>query len=151
MAEKRGKAAKAAKVPANVGAAVDLLDRMRDARKLAASKVEQMKRDEDALELAIFDKFKKQELEGARGRAAQASVSRSEVPTADDWEQIDKYITKNKALDLFQRRLSLEAVRARWADGVAIPGVGKFTKVSLHLSKVKAKKAAAPAGRKARR
>lgn len=131
-------AEKALKVPANVGAAIDLLDKMRDERKAVAAKVDAMKKQENELEEAIFNKFKKQELEGARGLRAQCSISRSEVPTADEWEKIDGWIIKNKALDLLQRRLSVEAVRERWKDGVAIPGVGKFTKISLHLSKVKA-------------
>lgn len=132
---------KALKIPATPGLAVDLLDKMRDARKAVAERAAEMKRQEDALESAIFEKFKKADLEGCRGKRAQASISRSEVPTPDDWVATDKYIIKNKALDLLQRRLSVEAVRLRWADGVTIPGVGKFTRISLHLSKVKKSKA----------
>lgn len=148
MAEK-GKAGKT-KGPAQaaskkVGEAVDLLDKMRDRRKALAAKVEEMKREEDAMEDQIFAQFSKQELEGARGRRAQASIGRHDYPTAEDWEKTDAYIIKTKSLDLLQRRLSVEAVRERWKDGVDVPGVGKFTKVTLHLSKIKDKSAAAPA------
>jgi hypothetical protein len=141
MAEaKRGKAQK---IPATPGLAVDLLDKMRDARKALGAKVEEMKRQEDALEAAIFDKFKKADLEGCRGKRAQASISRSEVPTLDNDEAFFKHLKKHpEDLDLLQRRLSVEAARARWADGVAVPGVGKYTRISLHLSKVKTKSAA---------
>lgn len=133
----KGAKEKPLKVPEKVGAAVDLLYKMREERKALDAKAAAMKAREEEMENAIFSKFKKQDLEGCRGRAAQCSVSRSEVPTPDDWAAIDKYILKTKDLSLLQRRLGVEAVRERWAEGVAIPGVSKFTKVRLHLTAVK--------------
>lgn len=133
------KKAKKLVVPAKVGEAVDLLDRLRDARKAAEAATAAMKAEEALLETEIFRKFKKAELEGARGRRAQCSISRSEVPVFEDQIAFNRYVLRTKSLDLFQNRLSVEAVRERWAAGKAVPGVGKFTKVRLHLSKVRAK------------
>lgn len=126
------------KIPATVGAAIDLLYRTRERRKLLEAEAGAIKSDESAIEDAIFAKFAKQDLEGARGKLANASVSSSDVPTLEDWDAFAKYLRKHPDdLDLLQRRLSLEAVRARWADKKTVPGVGLFTKIRLHLTKLK--------------
>lgn len=125
------------KIPATIGAAIDLLYRTREERKLLEAKAATIKEAESTIEDAIFAKFKKAELDGARGKAAQASVSSSDVPTLEDWEKFEAYVIKTKSLDLLQRRVAVEAIRARWAEKKVVPGVGVFTKVRLHLTKVK--------------
>jgi hypothetical protein len=125
------------KVPKAIGAAIDLLQRVRSERQALASKAESMKEQENLLESRIFEMFKKSELEGARGKLAQASISKSDVPTIVNNVELDRYVLKTKQLDLFQRRLSVEACRSRWDEGVVIPGVTKFTKIRLHLTKRK--------------
>ena len=131
---------KAPKVPARVGAAIDFLYGIREKRKVIESSIEKMKQAEGLVENAIFQKFSKTDLEGARGRAAQCSISRSEYPTIEDDTKFFAFVLKTKSLDLLQRRLSVEAVRERWAAKKVIPGVGKFTKIRLHLTKVAVKK-----------
>lgn len=129
------------KVPKDLGAAIDGLDDLRDARRAITSRAEKAKENETAFEESIFGLFDKAKLEGARGKVAQASIKRSEVPTFDNPDEFFSHLKKHpEDIDLLQRRLSTEAARERWNAGVAIPGVGKFTKVSLSLTKVKAKK-----------
>ena len=126
------------KVPKDLGAAVDGLAALRDARRAIAARAEKAKENETAFETAIFEAFDKSKLEGARGKTAQATIKRSEVPTLETPDEFFAYLRKHpEDIDLLQRRLSTEAARERWAAGVAIPGVGKFTKVSLSLTKVK--------------
>lgn len=46
------------------------------------------------------------------------------VPVAQDWNAIHEYIKDNDAIDLVHKRLTESAVKLRWDDGIAIPGVG---------------------------
>lgn len=129
------------KIPATIGAAIDALYALHDTRLALTSQAEKAREVEAAFEEAIFNQFKKADLEGARGKRAQATISRREHPTLENADQFYKHLKKHpEDIDLLQRRLSAEAVRARWNEKVAIPGVGKFTSVKLSLTKVKAKK-----------
>lgn len=46
------------------------------------------------------------------------------APVANDWVAIHEYIKEHDAIDLVQKRLTESAVKLRWDDGIAIPGVG---------------------------
>jgi hypothetical protein len=131
---------KALTIPATAGAAIDALWALRERRKAIEKQAEEVKTQETAFEDAIFNKFKKQALEGARGKAAQASIERPVVPTLSDPAAFYKYLARTKEFDLLQQRLAVTAIRARWDDGKAVPGVTKFQKVRLHLTKVAVKK-----------
>jgi hypothetical protein len=124
--------------PATIGAAVDALHKLRTERKKLEASAKALKERETALETDIFAKFKKSDLDGARGKLAQASIQRADHPTFEDWDAFAKHLKKNPDdLDLLQRRLSAEACRERWAEKLAIPGVGVFTSIKLSLTKVK--------------
>lgn len=125
------------KIPATPGAAIDFLHKTRLARKKLEAQAELVKADEDRIEEELFAKFKKADLEGARGKLAQASISRSDVPTLEDWDKLQRHVQATGEFDLLHRRVSTEAVRARWADKKVVPGVGTFTKIKLHLTTVK--------------
>ena len=128
------------KVPENIGAAVDLLDTLRDERLRIGAELAHVKEKEDFVEAAIFNKFGKQDLEGARGKQAQASISRRESPRIEDDQRFFAYVKRTGQIDLLQRRLSSEAVKERWKAGKEVPGVGKFTKIELSLTKLRSKK-----------
>ena len=123
-------------VPKQAGGAIDLLYKVRTERKRLASLAEREKEQEALIENRIFELFKKSELEGGRGKMAQASIKRADVPTFENDRAFFAYLKKTGDFDLLQRRLSVEACRARWAAKKQIPGVGIFTKVSLNLTKV---------------
>lgn len=125
------------KVPQKMGEAIDLLDRVRDGRRALDAKAAAEKAQEELVLNIILERFNKSELEGARGKRAQASIKRSDVPNVKDWKRFEKYCIANEALDLFQRRLNVEACRERWKAGESIAGVEVFTKVGLTLTKVK--------------
>src|ERR1019366_7754792 len=132
------------KVPANVGAAIDALDALRTRRKALEMQAKVIASQEAHFENEIFKKFKKSELEGARGKVMQASIERTVVPTLVDPKKLYAYIRKTGEFDLLHQRLGARAVQERWNAGKTVPGVGTFNKISLHLTKVKAKKPAGP-------
>ena len=85
----------------------------------------------------IWNSFTKEELDGAFGKTASVEIKREIFPSVKDWPKFYTYIAKNKAWDMLQKRTSSTAYRDRLKDGKKIPGVEKFTKVTL---KLKAKK-----------
>lgn len=125
-------------VPKTIGAAIDLLQKVRAERKKIQAKADDEKEQENEIERIIFDRFRKSDLEGARGKLAQASIKSSDVPTFEDWDKFAKHLEKHpQDVVLLQRRLSVEACRERFEAKQTIPGIGIFTKVSLSLTKLK--------------
>lgn len=124
-------------VPKTVGAAIDLLQKVRAKRQGLTALAKLEKSQESLLHKTILDMFKKTELDGAKGKLATASIQRTDEPTIKNWKAFETYLLKTKDTDLLQRRLSGEACRARWADGKKIPGVEPFTVVKIGLSKRK--------------
>lgn len=96
-----------------------------------------------ALEDHAFHMFAKDDLDGSRGKKAQASISRSIVPQVEDpaaWDKVFAYIIKNKDFSVLQKRLGVTHIRDLWENGEEIPGVAPFPRVTLSVTKVKAKK-----------
>ena len=124
------------KYPKSVGACVDLLYQRRAERQALAKQLEDLKSEETELENHIFNAFGKQELRGAKGTIATASIKEDNVPTIEDWDVFFEHVKKTKSWDMLQRRLSTTAVRERWKSNKEVPGVGVFHKMSLSLTKV---------------
>lgn len=124
------------KYPKSVGACVDLLYQRRAERQALAKQLEDLKGEEADLEDHIFKTFSKQDLRGAKGAVANASIKEDNVPTIEDWDLFFEHVKKTKSWDMLQRRLSTTAVRERWKSNKEVPGVGVFHKMSLSLTKV---------------
>lgn len=125
------------KVPGTPGACADKLFELR-AQKAAAQKVV----DDIGAEVALIEEhlintLPADDAEGVIGKLATAKIVSKTIPTveADKWPEVYEYVRKNKAFDLLQRRLNAAAVKARWEEGEAIPGVGKFIKKDISLTK----------------
>lgn len=124
------------KVPKTVGAAIDLLYKVRQDRRVLTKKADDEEKQEKLLQLAILAMFKKSDLEGGKGKVGQGNIVNSDVPTVKDKKKFYAYIKKTGAFDLLQGRLSSEAFRARWDAGKNVPGVEKFQVVKLSITKV---------------
>ena len=85
----------------------------------------------------ILDTIKKEDLEGAEGKLARCSINRSVVGNITDWIAFCKYMSRNKRWDMVQKRIALKAYRDTLESGKKVPGVEKYTKVSLSLTKIK--------------
>lgn len=85
----------------------------------------------ERLELEVLNSMLDGNVESVRTGRATVSVKRSTVPQVQDWNALDAYIVKNKALDLLQRRVSVTAWRERVEAGKAVPGVVPYEKVDL--------------------
>lgn len=106
----------------------------------------------------------KNELTGASGKTARASLEPHEYPAVDDWDKFHEELVfgtvDRKALgaklkdaksvnrfvqgilagaqwDLLQKRVGVEAWRSRLEANVVVPGTRVFTKLKLKLTPIK--------------
>ena len=69
------------------------------------------------------------------GPGIRISLRKSIVPQAVDWTKIYRFMKKNNAFDLLQRRLASTAWNDRMEDRKSpIPGIESFTKTTLYIT-----------------
>lgn len=124
------------KMPKTIGETIDLLFQLREERRGYEAQIRSVKEKEDALEMHLMANFDKAGLDGAKGKSAVASIKRTTVADVTDWDAFYKYISRNKAWDLLQRRASITALRARWDDKKVVPGVAPKEIEAVSLTKV---------------
>ena len=126
------------KYPKSMGACADLLSDMREKRLEADKAAAALKADEVALINHIIENMDK-ESTGAAGKHHMVRVVVKPKPQfdAETMEDFYKYVSKNKAWDMLQRRLNETAVMDRVNAGKTIPGIKMFNAVSVSLTKVK--------------
>lgn len=93
-----------------------------------------LKEQETVLKDAIISKMKNEGLSAVGGAAGMVKLKFHDEPTGEDWPTIWEYIKQHDAFDLLHRRLTSEAVKARWEGGETIPGVGKRSIPKLTVS-----------------
>ena len=119
-----------------LGTKIDQLYRLKlkmEEAQRAAKKLEDKYNEEKEV---MLNTISKEELGGTTGKLARISVVKSVVPTVEDWNDLYKYIYRNKAWDMLQRRVSSKAYKERLDAGKKVPGVKSFTKVSLRVNKL---------------
>lgn len=126
----------AVKFPKKIGAAVDLLYERRAERLALGRQVDELKKGETALKDYILEQFTKDEINGAKGNAANAAIKNTTTVSITDWDAALAWVIKHKRWDLLRKQLSNDGVRELWEDGKAIPGVEPFTVIDLSLTKV---------------
>ena len=116
--------------------AVDEYYKTREARLALDKEAAAMKKKETELKEFLVQNISKSDATGVCGKLMRATVKPKVEPTAEDWSKIWPYITKNKAYDLVQKRLSTPAVHERWDDGKELPGVGRIQVIDISLTKL---------------
>ena len=124
------------KMPKTLGACADMLYALREKRLEAQKAVDAMQAEETALKEHIINQLPKSDASGVSGKVARVAVSTREIPRVEDWEKFHEYVRKTKQFDLLQRRAADAAVKERWEAGEQIPGVGRFTVVTVSVNKV---------------
>ena len=114
---------------------IDNYGEIRDKR-LAADKIAaNLKEQEVMFEQSIITELLKNESMGAAGSHYRVTLKKDTKPTTTDWTQVFEYIKLNDAFDIVQRRLTEGAVKARWEEGIEIPGVSKFQTTKLTVAR----------------
>lgn len=129
------------KFPKTIGAATDLLYTLQQQRLEKSREADALKEQEKALSDHIrTNMLPALGLDGAKGNMGQVSLQDYDYAEIEDWDAYFKYIAKNKAWELVQKRESITALRELWDAGKKIPGVERKEGKKLHVSKVGSKK-----------
>lgn len=126
-------------IPKTLGACVDKILALRDSRAKLEKQAEDIKSQETMLKEHVLNSFNKSDVEGAKGKAAVASIQRKTVARVNDWDKFYGYIAKEKAWDMLQRRPNDAAYNARLNNEEQVPGVEPFVVVTLSVRKAGAK------------
>jgi hypothetical protein len=94
-----------------------------------------VKEAEDDLQKVIVSKMREGDMKALGAANGLVKLHESEEPVAENWEEIWAFIKANDAWELLHKRITITAVKERWNDGVAVPGVGKSTVYKLTVSK----------------
>jgi hypothetical protein len=119
-----------------LGAKIDKLYLLRDARLDLERQAEAMKQQETALQEFLMDNFADEELSGAKGDLASASVTIDYVPMLEDPDAFWDHVCRTHETDLVQQRVSTSGCRERWNARKAVPGVSALMKRKLSLRKI---------------
>lgn len=126
------------KLPPKLPAVADLLYNTRQERYALDKKIKALKQIEAACEDKLINTLPKDDATGVAGMMARATIEVDAVPIITDEKKLMAYINKTGETDLLQKpKLSSAAVKLRWDRKKAVPGVGVFNAVKVHLNKVK--------------
>lgn len=124
------------KMPKSIAACGDLLYTTRQERIELEHRAQALKSKENKIQDHLIRAIPKDDATGVRGKIAQVVISSTDEPTAENWDKINRYISKYNQFDLLQRRLNNAAIKARWENGKKIPGVGVFKVVKVSCTKL---------------
>lgn len=119
--------------PNSIGKCIDLLSEIRERKRDAEKLVKLYSGEYKELEDHILHTYDVQDISKASGDLATGSRKVDEIPTVENWDEFWEFCQKTDGSHLVQKRPSTSAVKELWEAGQEVPGVGKFTKISLNL------------------
>ena len=125
---------KKAKTPA---ARADLLYTVDQIAGQRSKEVDTVKKFVTKLEQWFIQELPTDDATGIAGKLARVSIKSKEIATAADWPTFYAHIKKKGEFELLNKAINQKAVKERWDAGKQVPGLGKFTKKTISLTKVK--------------
>ena len=116
----------------------NLVDEYADTReqRLALQRqVDKLDEKEKGLKAKLIESLVAASATAIGGQRMIVTLVPKEKPVAKDWKSLYAFIVANDAWDLLQKRLTETAVKARWEEGIVVPGVEKFPVNDLSISK----------------
>ena len=124
-------------IPKNLAAVADLYKVTKDRRLAMEKEAAAVGEEEAALKKHLIDNLPKSQAGGITGKIARAEITKRDVPTVEDESAFMSFAKRKGNDDLVKTVPVMSAVQERWKAGKAVPGIGKFTVVSISLTKVK--------------
>jgi hypothetical protein len=124
------------KWPDNLGGCLDLLYQMREKRHRLQQQLEDNKKEEAMLREHIFQQFKDQKIDGARGKIAACNIIETTKAQITDFNEACIWIAEHDAWDLLYKRISDPAYRERLEHRIRVAGVEPLKITNLSLTKV---------------
>ena len=125
---------KKAKTPA---ARADLLYLIDEEAGKRAKEVDAVKKFVSKLEQWFIEQLPSDDATGIAGKVGRVAIKLKEIATVADWTKFYKHIQKKGEFELLNRAVNQKAVKERWEQNKAVPGVDRFTKKTVSLTKVK--------------
>lgn len=122
-------------MPDKKGALLKKLIAARNNIRTADEVVKKHKEVYDNLALQMLALLKEDGVSSTGNDVASCSIRKTTVAQVTDWEKFYRYVSRNKAFFLLQRRVSDAAYRETLEErrGRDIPGTEPFTKIGLNL------------------
>jgi len=120
----------------NLGNHIDKLFLMKLEIDREEVKIKKLKDKYEKVREAVYNKVSKEDLDGGKGKLAKVSLVRTESPSIEDFDKFFKFVIRNKSKDLIARKVNSKAWRERLEAGKKVPGVEKFVKITMRLSKI---------------
>ena len=119
----------------NLGALIDKLFEIREQIRALNAQADKLSEAKISVELNLLAEMKKQGIEQSRGARASATVSKSIVPQAEDWDKIYGFVMKYKMPYLFEKRIGVKTYQELLAtrNNKPIPGIKSFEKQTISL------------------
>lgn len=123
-------------IPEAVGPRADLYHDVREVRLAMEKEVAEWVAFEAKIKDSIIADLSVSANTGAAGLRYRAQVTTKKEPTVEDWSALQAHIAATGEFDLMQKRLATTAVKDRWDNEVAVPGVGTINVKSLSVTKI---------------
>ena len=105
----------------------------------ADARIKPMREAADALELEIKLALIDSKLESFGTKSDTYALKRNTIASLTDDKAFFAYVGKNKAWDLVRKQPVIAACKARWDEGIEVPGVTPEKVVSLSITARKKK------------
>jgi hypothetical protein len=112
---------------------------VREERLLADKHAADLKTQETELKLQIINELRDRHLTAIGADSGITTLTCKKKPQATDWTLIYNFMYEQKAFHLLHKRLTEEAIREYWQEGIPVPGVTEVDIYDLTISKAKVK------------
>jgi hypothetical protein len=128
--------AAAFKMPKTLGACADLFYQTQNKRLALQREVDKIQALETAISDHIIAELPKSDANGIAGKLCRVTIRTSLKPRVVDWDKLYAFILKTKDFSVLQRRPAELAIKERWDENIAVPGVEPFKAVKLSIAKI---------------
>lgn len=118
----------------NIKLAYATLMKEQKALKTLEAEFNQQKKKVDELREEMVTQMQEAGTDTYKSDMGTISLTKSLVPTVNDWDALYNYIHNNQAYELLQRRVTTNAWRDRIEEEGAIPGTESFEKATLRIT-----------------
>lgn len=126
-------------IPPNLATVADQLEKVKEEKEELQERLKDLNRQEDEFERILLDAMMVQGIQKFSTPTRAFSRTTEEYPSLEDWDDLRSYVLQTGHLEIFQRRLTKEALKAckDERNGEEVPGVKWFVKDKLSARRVR--------------
>lgn len=118
----------------SIGETIDNMHNIRARKRALEDMAKELEKEYNAAEMELMSLMDVQQTRTSEGKLASVHIDEVVYPTADNWDEIYKYIHANKYYHMLERRLTATAYRELMERGVQVPGIVPFKKRKVKLT-----------------